>query len=259
MIDTTELDKKRRGMTFGPWRPTDNNAPVLASSNQDFQSPDYSYAYDKFTAPISSREKRGLNLEDILSGYQFGAGGEGFNQLQKTTRGDYTSPTANPFFKDVLSTAYEALQPFIGRETSRLQSEATAVGQGGGFSSPLLGQEEQLSENVLNQLGAQIAPMLFGEYGRERGYQEAGGRESRQLPGQAVAGQVQAGGLERTIGQDALTKLQGEFQRLTGMSEQDTQDMLKILSLIIGPQQTQYGPSPFESIASAATPFIKWR
>jgi hypothetical protein len=260
------LNDPRKRLMLDPWAPTPNNAPRYSGGGKDsfsrpggeYNTPNVNYGLDKFTAPLSGREKRGMGLEDILAAFQFGAGGKGFDELGKTTGGFYTDPHRNPFFKDVLSTSYEAMQPFLEKEQSRLRGEATAAGQGGGFSSPLFQQEGELSKNVLDTLSKEIAGMSFGEYGRERGYQERAGQESRGLPGQAVEGQMRGGGLERGIAQDALSKIYGEFQRLTGMGEQDMQNIMKILSLVIGPQQTQYGKSPFESIAGAATPFIRW-
>ena len=243
------------------WWPTDipfKPGNQTGGGGDYFNTPEMQYALGKFVAPLTGREQRGLGLQDILSGQQFSAGQGGFDELSKTLSGAYTDPNRNPFLSSVLESSYKALQPFQERERSKLRSSAELAGQGGGFSSPLLGQEEVLSEDVLNNLANQIAQLSFGEYGRERGYQQQAGQEARGLPGQGIAGLFGGGGLERGIGQNALSSLYNEFQRMTGAGQQDMQDILKFLSYITGPQPAQYGPSPFESLVGAATPFIRW-
>src|SRR6266513_1370598 len=197
------------------------------------------------TAPLSSGESQAIDIAPFLASGQLSGFSPSLSELIKTIGGAYTDPTNNPFFKDVLSSTYAGLQPFEEQEQQKLLSEATAFGQGAG-SSPLINQEGLLSENVLNQLSSTIAPLLFQQYGTERGIQNQAMNLGLGMGDQALNTLTGTGGLERGVAQNSLDKMYQEYLRNIGLSEADIQSALGFTSGGISvpyEQPTQYGPS----------------
>jgi hypothetical protein len=209
------------------------------------------------TAPLSFAESMGVEAAPDIAKLQLLSSIPGFEELRKTLGGGYAS-TENPFFKNALSSSYEALQPAIAREQSRLTGQATLMGQGGGVSSPLMGQSRELSENVLNTLGADVSNKLFGEYGRERGYQNAAMGQALGMPSEALGTLFGAGGLERGIAQSALDSMYQDFLRQQGIEQENQAQGAGLVGGYASqkPQPVQYGASPFQSLLGGAASLL---
>lgn len=169
--------------------------------------------------PLSPETEAGLGAataraeagSPLLSGAQ--------DYTQGVLSGDYLSPESNPFFAGAADSVLSQVQPAVA-------SQFGAAGRSG--TSPLAA--EALGRGVSRGL----APYMFGEYGRERGIQEAAAgrapalaREDYYDPSQLAAVGAQREGLSAR--QLADEKARHDFEQ-----QEQTERLRQYMQLIQG-------------------------
>lgn len=227
------------------------------SSTGIYGGPNFS-EFGVMTAPPSSLESAAFNFALPIARREIGAGGAGFDALQKllTTGSLPFDMQSNPFLPDVISSSWNALQPELEQAQSKLKSEATLAGQGGAISSPLLNQEETLYQGTFDKLIADATGLAAQNYNTQQGLEASALGLATGMPSTGLNTLTQTGGLEQSLGQNALTAMYQDFLRQSGLDQNTINQIMQYVTGNIGlsgSAPVQYGQSPFSQILGGLT------
>jgi hypothetical protein len=243
------IDKKGskpRQTTVDPYANFQPQLGVIESAlGNRLRTPALGLASNPYVGP-SPQQQQAL---DALANFQSAATpafGQGLGQLQKTIGGDYLDVANVPAFQRLAQTRQDMARDLFSDALARVNSGAAV---GGAFnSSARLRQAAEQARRVGTEAAADVARAGFGQYGAERGAQEAATARGLGLaPGLAESVFGAGERLRAAQQQGATAELEARL-RAQGLDDASIQNALNYMRLRAG--QTTLGPTPEEDVTA---------
>jgi hypothetical protein len=246
------IDKKGSRPTQTTVDPYANFQPQLgvieSALGNRLRTPSQGLASNPYVGP-SPQQQQALDALANFQGAATPAFHQGLGQLQKTIGGDYLDVANVPAFQRLSNARQQIARDLFGEAAGNIAGGAAAANMYD--SSARRAMQLREGRRLANQAAENIAQAGWGQYGAERGAQEAATARGLGLaPGLAESVFGRAETLRAAQQQGATAEMEARL-KAQGLDDASIQNVLNYMRMRAG--QTTLGPTPEEDVTARMT------